>query len=217
MKKRDLTAQRFHRLLVMSEVPERKNGRIMWLCRCDCGAIVRVAAGALTSGNTQSCGCQKIDKTRQRCVTHGMSKDPVYAVWCSMKARCEKRSCGDFRLYGARGIKVCERWKHSFAAFLQDMGPRPGDGFSVDRINNDGDYCPENCRWASSCDQASNKRTNTYLTIDGETKILSEWAKYAGITVSGMCRRIKRGGRGRDLIRPPHAVFTDDDNQEQAA
>jgi hypothetical protein len=203
MKKIDLTGEKYHRLTVIEEVVERQKNSIMWRCVCDCGNTVHVSGGALRSGNTQSCGCQKLEKTVARNRKHGMCKSPEHAIWASMKARCNNPRSSDYKNYGARGIAVCSRWEKSFSSFLRDMGTRPSSSHSIDRIDNNCGYEPGNCRWATSKEQSRNQRSNTLITINGETKILSDWAISSGLTVSGFLRRMERGLTGESLINTP--------------
>lgn len=109
--------------------------------------------------------------------THGMSKTPIYRLWASMITRCHYEGAINYKHYGGRGIKVCERWKKSFAAFYEDMGDRPGKNYSLDRIDNNGDYYKENCRWAEIKIQRRNRRNNIYITYNGKTQIIQDWAK----------------------------------------
>lgn len=199
MRKIDLTGMRFSRLLVLGEGGRSRTGVIMWDCLCDCGARRSVFGAALRSGNTKSCGCKKSEDTHRRNITHGMSRSDLYAVWCSMKARCHRPSDADFHLYGGRGISVCDRWKNSFTAFVSDMGPRP-DGFSVERIDNQKGYSPGNCKWASSKEQSANRRVTRYLTFGGVSRPLLEWAALLGIKPCTIYQRLHGGASDEDAL-----------------
>ena len=159
MKKRDLTGQRFGQLTVINESPVRIDQQVCWICKCDCGNITPPLIGSnLTRGHTKSCGC--LHKP------HGDYYTRLYWVWCSMKKRCYDKNHPTYRNYGRRGIKVCEEWKHDFKVFREwalQSGYVAGHGrgeCSLDRIDVNGDYCPENCRWVSMKVQQNNRRNN---------------------------------------------------------
>lgn len=190
MKKIDLTGQKFGRLEVKKEAGRTKNGKILWLCKCDCGAETTVTGNHLKSKHTKSCGCLSREITRRRNTTHGMHDSPTYNSWCSIKVRCDKPQCKSFKNYGGRGIKVCEQWK-SFGNFLADMGEKP-EGMSIERIDNDGDYCPENCRWATRKEQNRNTRNNYMIKHQGKTKCIGEWAEELGVNYSILYSRLRR-------------------------
>lgn len=138
---------------------------------------------------------------------HGHSRKgkptPEYRTWTAMVARCHNERAPNYHKYGGRGIMVCERWRASFAAFLADMGPRP-PGTSIDRVNGNGGYGPDNCRWATPSQQNSNRRSARMLTINGATETLTEWARRAGISDTAMLYRVRRGLTGTALLRPSH-------------
>jgi len=154
-------------------------------CECDCGNVVAVRNYHLKSGNSKTCGCSRLK-------ADGFSGDPIYSIWAGMIQRCENPNTLSFHNYGGRGISVCRRWKESVAAFAQDMGPRP-DGYTLDRVDNDGDYTPDNCRWASLQEQQRNKRTNRVIEFNGEKKLLVEWASEKGISVKALWFRLYDG------------------------
>ena len=149
---RDLINQRFGRLNVIEPAYSRK-GQRYWKCLCDCGGTAIVLTCNLTSGNSQSCGCQKWRGCRK---THGKTRTSIYGIWCAMRSRCFNPNSPAYRNYGGRGIKVCERWL-VFENFYADVGVPP-NGLTLDRIDNDSDYGPHNFRWATGSQQSLNRR-----------------------------------------------------------
>lgn len=205
----NLHGQRFGRWFVLTEDPNRLNGRTSWLCRCDCGTERSVATIQLTSGLSKSCGClrREMGVARGRASKkHGEGtngKETVeYRTWSNMMSRCRNPNHKMYRHYGARGITVCARW-HSFENFLADMGRRPDKYHSLDRINNDGNYEPGNVRWATSEQQNNNTRHNRRLEIDGSVKTLSEWCREAGISAVSFRRRKREGMTDKDALFSP--------------
>jgi hypothetical protein len=188
----DLTGQRFGRLTV-ARLGDRRRKQRRWICSCDCGADTIVPTDHLRSGHTTSCGCLRQETMAAGRPTHGLAKHPLYRVWGAMKDRCTNPNAGAYPWYGGRGVRVCGRWQKDFAAFLADMGPRPTPGHSIDRIDRNGDYCPENCRWATRTEQARNHGNNRLLTLEGRTKPLVAWAEECGVNPSTVQTRLARG------------------------
>jgi len=185
--KRDhsIIGQVFGRLTVTEWV---SSGKVK--CQCSCGNITIVTRSHLWAGNTKSCGC--FGKEYPSHLIHGYSKTSrIYTAWESMKTRCTNPKCEQYPNYGGRGIKVCALWAESFESFLSDMGPAPTYKHSLDRINVDGDYCPENCRWATPEEQARNKTTTQRLTYQGKTLTIMEWSNILSIPYKTIWARIK--------------------------
>lgn len=198
--RKDLTGQRFGRLTVL-KYSHSNNGRL-WQCQCDCGVIKDIVGYELLSGKTKSCGCLKRERIIKRSTTHGKRKTPEYDIWVAMRFRCNNPNDKSYPSYGGRGIKVCEDWQ-KFENFIRDMGYRPGKEYSLDRIDVNGNYCKENCRWATTEQQANNKRDTRKLTLDGETYNLTEWSKITGFASSTIYARLLRGWSDEKAITTP--------------
>lgn len=197
MRLNDLTGQRFGRLTVIARAPNRGR-RTMWLCECDCGNQREIMADNLALGRSNSCGCLNAEMIVERSRTHGGSKTRLYNIWNKMRARCYDPKEKNYHSYGERGIKVCDEWRHDFESFRRwalangydETAKR--EGCTIDRINNDGDYCPDNCRWATFIMQANNKRSNHYLTCDGKTMTIAEWAREIGLNYGTLLSRVNK-------------------------
>jgi hypothetical protein len=200
-KELDMTGHRYGRLLVIARNPEKTNHK-SWICICDCGNKKSYLAKNLRCGDSKSCGCYQSDWTRKKHSKHGWTGTPEHRTWLDMRRRCLCKNTKNWHNYGGRKISVCKRWS-SFENFLADMGPRPSPRHSLDRINNNGNYEPSNCRWATSKQQLRNTRRNRFLEIDGTTKLLSEWASDYNIASSTLSARRKKGIEGKSLIAPP--------------
>jgi len=191
---------KFDRLTVVS-APVRTKNRVFYQCLCICGTEKPIN-GVELRGGQRSCGCLRDDIGNHR--THGYAKTPIYICWCNMIARCENKNSTQYVRYGARGIKVCDRWRQSFEAFLEDMG-FPPDGYEIDRIDNDLGYEPKNCRWATKSQQARNTSMTTKITFRGETRPLSDWCETFGLKTNTFRSRLRYGwDLERAFLTPLH-------------
>tara|TARA_R110002096_G_scaffold113208_1_gene246245 strand:+ start:2247 stop:2945 length:699 start_codon:yes stop_codon:yes gene_type:complete len=185
----DLKGMRFGCWLVDRE-GERKNRKTYWVCVCDCGITESVCAASLIKGVSMRC----IKCYHKAMPKHGYTckdnRHPLYDIWMGMLARCENKKSVSYKNYGDRGIKVCERW-HDLDKFEEDMGERP-DGYTVERIDNEGDYCPANTKWATYMEQGSNRRNNNKIEYDGVVKTVSQWSVYLGVQPSTLFKYLER-------------------------
>lgn len=193
----DLSGERYGRLVVVDRALN-DGKRTMWNCVCDCGNRVTVRAENLRSGNTKSCGC--IEKDRPNRTTHGLSKSRINSVFNSMKQRCYNKNNYEYANYGGRGIKICDEWLNDRRAFYRwavengyDDSAEYGE-CTIDRIDVNGDYCPENCRFVDLFVQANNTRKNKYYMYCGEKHTLAEWARIKGIKYIDLYMKINRNG-----------------------
>lgn len=192
---KDLTGNRYGQLVVLECLGVRNDygshGSMLWSCVCDCGQESIKSTALLGTGRVNSCGCLVAKKNRARS-THGKTHIPEYWVWAAMRQRCSNSTDRYYANYGGRGIKVCDRWA-KFENFLADMGRRPSSKHTIDRINNDGDYEPGNCRWATQLEQAQNTTRTHWITHDGRTQSLSAWAREVGLTQAALKIRLRKG------------------------
>jgi hypothetical protein len=199
---RDLTGSVFGRLTVLRRDNDGSKTRVRYKCQCLCGNKCTVRADHLRSGATQSCKCLNKEVTSAISSTHGMSGTSEYVIWSGMISRCFNPSKRAFPDYGGRGITVCERWRNSFSNFYSDMGPRPSRWHSIDREDNDGNYEPGNCRWATRSEQNRNRRDNHLVTVNGVTRCVGEWSELTGIHPEVIRKRLRRGWSDADSIEP---------------
>ncbi len=189
-----MTGKKFDRLTVISYAGlSGKYLKAYWNCKCDCGNEVVKCGKDIRRGSTRSCGCLIGDTTALRNVTHGLSKTPEYGVYYGMRNRCLNPKEPSYSAYGGRGISICDRWLNSFEDFLADMGKRPSQEHSLERKNVDGNYCLENCKWATEMEQANNKRSNVFLTWNGETLTIGQWTRRLGLSHNTIQDRLKYG------------------------
>ena len=203
---KDHGGQRFGRLTVLCRDGAR-SGYVTWRCRCDCGAECVVTGQHLRRGSTTSCGCVARQETVRRATKHGHvaggRMPPEYRCWASMIARCVNSRAASYPDYGGRGIAVCERWRGDFAAFLEDMGRKPSPDHSIDRINNDGNYEPSNCKWSTRSEQQRNRRSTATLTIGEHRRPVVEWSEITGLTPKAIQNRIASGWPAEKILSVP--------------
>lgn len=170
---------------------EKKNGRTAFLCKCDCGKEKVVSSKALLNGSTKSCGCLAREVSKLNNTKHGKRYTRIYRIWLSMKNRCSNSKDKYWNDYGGKGIRVCESWKNDFMRFYEwSINNGYSDNLTIDRIDVNGMYCPENCRWATNKEQQNNKTTNHYITYNGETKTMMQWAEELNIKYTTLRARI---------------------------
>lgn len=186
-----MTGQRCGRLIVLSESGRDSVGNVLWLCQCDCGKQTVTSGDKLRSGNTISCGCYMMERRKVMHVTHGKCHTRIYGIWQNMLQRCQNKNAAKWNIYGGRGITVCERWK-TFQNFYEDMGDPP-DGTTLDRIDSNGNYCKDNCRWATNDVQSRNRSANRILKLGDKEQVVTDWGKELGIDPNTLCSRLERG------------------------
>ena len=190
----DLTGQRFNRLTAIGFAGRDRENKALWRCRCDCGNETVVDGWNLKSGHVKSCGCFNTELLVNRSLTHGHTGESIYNVWKAMKARCSNPNNHAYKNYGERGVSVCDEWCNNFKAFYDWAiinGYKPG--LAIDRINNDGSYCPENCRWATNLEQSNNRRSCRKIEYDGVTHTIAEWSRILGVNYEKLRSSIDRG------------------------
>lgn len=201
---KDLTGMKFGRLTVLDRA-DNKGGRVCWRCKCDCGNEIVTKGKYLLNGDAKSCGCLGGKKfASQINFNHGMTGTKIYHTWQGIKKRCFKQNCKSYKDYGARGITICTEWKDDFQAFYDYVSQLPHfgeDGYSLDRIDNNGNYAPDNVRFADRKTQARNTRKNIFVEYQGEVMALSEAAEKSGITYKTLYKKYKKGLRGDELFK----------------
>lgn len=190
----DLTGKRFGHLVALRKTDAKTKKGVIWECICDCGKTHYVFASKLTSGHTSSCGCYAHIAVGDAHRKHGKRNTRLYNIWIKIKGRCNNPKNEAYENYGGRGIKIFHDWEIDFQSFY-DWAIKNGyqDNLSIDRIDNNKGYSPDNCRWATAKIQSRNKRNNRYITAGGETHILEDWAKITGISKKTIHQRLKRG------------------------
>lgn len=207
----NLIGRKFGRLEVLEfigrRIGRRRNGAshrsFYWRCICECGTHRIAMGGNLVKGNIVSCGCFQRELLSANRRTHGLTKTPEYKVWGSMIDRCTNPKNDCWGRYGGRGISICPEWRRSFETFLADIGPRPTRKHTLDRINNNGNYEPSNCRWATQTTQSRNKRNNRILTFNGATLCVVDWANITGLNPCTIYARLDAGWTAERTLTEP--------------
>lgn len=185
----EMVGKRFDKIVVVGLKPSKR--RTLCICKCDCGNEIIKSPGNIRQNERVSCGCQPTRFTNRD--NHGKSKGPTYSSWMAMKRRCYGKNTILYYRYGGRGIAVCDRWKDSFPNFLEDMGERP-KGMTIHRIDNDLGYFKENCRWATNEEQKNSTSKTRFLTFNGETLNITQWAKRLGLSRDKIYARLDQLG-----------------------
>ena len=192
----DLIGKKFNRFTIIKR-DINHNGLKHFICQCDCDEIKSVRLSSLINGHSKSCGCLKSEinskNGKLRMTTHGGTKTRLYHIWTSLRRKCYNKKNDHYKWYGARGIKVCDEWMEKYENF-RDWALENGysDKLTIDRIDNNGNYTPSNCRWATMKEQSNNRRSNVYITYKGKTKNLKQWSEYTGIPLTTLCRKIRK-------------------------
>lgn len=197
-----MTGKKVHRLLFMEYAGPDKWGKASWFCECECGKKITASAILVTRGDVRSCGCLQAQRRIETKTKHGMFGTPEYAAWNGMKFRCYNPKSIGYPRYGKRGIVVCDEWRDSFEAFYKDMGDRPSPQHSIERKDNDGPYCKNNCMWATRKEQANNQSNNVFVEIDGRKFSPAEISEVANVRYGTVMSRIYGGWMGMDLLQP---------------
>lgn len=192
----DLTGRVFSRLTVISLYGKNHRGKLMWDCVCSCGSKIVVNGEYLKNGDTQSCGCFKIENAKALYTKHGAIGTSEYRIWVHLRSRCQNPNDDAFKNYGAKGVSVCDRWEgeYGFINFLSDMGKKPSPKHSLDRFpNNKGNYEPSNCRWATMKEQQNNRTNNSIFEYNGFKGTASQLSDKFGIKYEVLRLRLRRG------------------------
>ncbi|WP_455945475.1 hypothetical protein [Eubacterium ramulus] len=199
----DLTGERFGRLTVISKGNKRLYGKPTWLCRCDCGRLKYAITQSLKNGDVKSCGCLQRETRRKNAINlnevrihHGMSDSRIYRIYNNMISRCYRKSSNGYENYGDRGIRVCDEWlgKDGFKNFMEwSFANGYSDKLTIDRIDNNGNYEPKNCKWSTRKEQANNTRATIFLEYNGKSHSLTEWSEITGLSKATIYTRLRKG------------------------
>ena len=211
--------EKYGRLTVIEYAGLNKNNAALWKCKCDCGNERIVMGAVLRSGKTKSCGClqrvvaketvQKYNNSPEykpvRHITHGLHSTRLFGIWCRMKGRCYNSKSTQYRYYGAKGVKICDEWLTDFKAFYDwSMANGYQDDLTIDRINNDGNYSPDNCRWANHSEQMLNRSNTVFVEYNGEKKPLAVWCRIYGVNYKRAHAKYRKGFSPEVYLSPTH-------------
>jgi len=199
-RKLNLIGQRFGRLTVIKGLDKNKSGEYPWLCKCDCGNETIGVSWRLRNGEKKSCGCLQKEVTSKRVSKHKMYGTRLHSIWRHMKERCDNPNVKFYQNYGGRGITYCQEWEEFSDFYEWSIKNGYKDNLTIDRIDVNGNYEPDNCRWATTKEQNVNRRNTIRITIDGVTKTIPEWSEKTGVKVSTLRWRYCNGLKGRDII-----------------
>jgi hypothetical protein len=201
-----MVGKRFGRLTVIKINGRSRYGQNKWLCKCDCGNEKTIEGASLRRGVTVSCGCYQREIAKLANTTHGYSHKPEHNIWAAMITRCYNKNYIGAKNYSGRGITVCDSWLNSFENFLKDMGNRPTRYHSIERVNNDGNYEPVNCKWEVREVQDRNKRSNRFIEMDGVKMCIQDWLNKYNKTQGCIKTRIKMGMSLEDALKTPVGI-----------
>lgn len=196
MARKDLTGKRFGRLVCLRDAGRDQSRCVLWHCKCDCGRVITVRSNSLLTGNTQSCGCLQREAARREAAsrtTHNACYTRVYRIWAHLKERCLNPNCKSYRRYGGRGIAVCDQWLEFEHFHRWAMANGYADNLTIDRIDNDGPYSPENCRWVGKVTQANNTCLNHVIHYRGERMTVAQAARRFKIPATRLYGRLQAG------------------------
>ena len=201
----NLSGQKFGRLTVL-RCAEKRNGQVYWLCMCDCGSLISARTSSLRSGTTSSCGCLRKEiaiKNISLAHKHKLSGTRLYRCWVDMKRRCYDKNHNGYKRYGGRGITVCDEWLNDVNAFhIWALSNGYNTNLTLERIDNNKGYSPENCTWATWQEQCRNRRSNVRIDYNGQYVLLAELSELTGIKITTLLSRYRKGDRGDMLFRP---------------
>lgn len=190
----DLVGKNFGYLTVLKKTNKKCATSIIWLCKCRCGNLIEVPTSRLKSGNTKSCGCLRYEKLKKANTKHGLTDTRIYNIWKGIKRRCNNPKCKGYKYYGAKGIKICDRWNNNFIEFYNwALKNGYNDTLTIDRIDNNGNYEPNNCRWATYKEQTNNMTTNHILEYNNRKLTISQWAETTGVKERTIRSRVIMG------------------------